>query len=812
MRISKLIGNALLGTCLYGAVMNSFPTNEEKDAVGEIDATNEVERAGCAAALGLKTTLGMTQGEIVAAIRGAGGESVDGRVEVKNVESGRGGLESAAGETRRGTVLGRSQWGIRGAWDDDYFQAFGAEWVFPFGTNHLSGVVVYSQGGLAASSCDEPFVSLPFPVAMVPREGSFTVEQTSNSTAFAWWNARPGRTACETLDAQIELFRNGDYCVSTNGVVVERFIRGNPYPDVPIGQDNDYRDWVDEQVGVGLENGLYKFTASFPIDPIEFTLLRVGEESVVVTNAGEYVFLLEKGREYEFETIPYDPTVEYWMQDDLADCPVFASWWWDWNVSGEWTIGGGDRWLYYPGSLYRGCCNWLPTLRGSPDVTNLNPNNMPFSFEAMLIDCPSGLAVEYQWVTLDEDVQIQSPRSRSTEVTFGNCPDWKELSLSVSCCFNGYEITSYLQHSYYGYEQSRPAYQDIDTLTLLTAEGAEIDWENPVLDAEGIRIRVRLIEPCEQVSSFINRFAGTISLRAYSVDQDGERFIRAETVPVGSDTVVRNSDVEYDILTDGAWLRAHDIISKAEDEWFEKTSLDMSETTFGLSQRTDSDTMDGLPGILRGCVRGGGDEESVLPEGAFTERYFKAAGFALIRAECGFCLSDARPVQQQADLVYYSGHGSHQSAKLMNSYGTEELSPHWSDVDILVVAGCAVLDIKDYRASTFNVFGRRKWERKGGACSPGAKWESMGLSLYLGYCWLAPRDSEGGNDIAARFRANIDAGQDYVVAWRNANDCDEGRNACVIDCRTTPHTFWYWEESMLGGCIWKSVQKGDSGW
>ena len=104
MKISKLIGNALLGTCLYGAVMNSFPTNEEKDAVGEIDATNEVERAGCAAALGLKTTLGLTQGEIVAAIRGVG---EIGRVDVENVENGREGLESAAGETRRGTVLGR---------------------------------------------------------------------------------------------------------------------------------------------------------------------------------------------------------------------------------------------------------------------------------------------------------------------------------------------------------------------------------------------------------------------------------------------------------------------------------------------------------------------------------------------------------------------------------------------------------------------------------------------------------------------------------------------------------------------------------
>ena len=67
MKISDLIGNALLGTCLCGAVMNSFPTNEEKDAVGEIDATNEVERAGGAAvmeAYGFAKT--MTEAEIVA--------------------------------------------------------------------------------------------------------------------------------------------------------------------------------------------------------------------------------------------------------------------------------------------------------------------------------------------------------------------------------------------------------------------------------------------------------------------------------------------------------------------------------------------------------------------------------------------------------------------------------------------------------------------------------------------------------------------------------------------------------------------------
>ena len=118
MKLSNAFDYALLGTCLYGAVVNSFLTDEEKDDVGEIDATNEVERAGCAAALGLKTTLGLTQGEIVAAIRGVG---EIGRVDMESVENGREGLESAAGETRRGTVLGRSQWGILGAWDDDYY-------------------------------------------------------------------------------------------------------------------------------------------------------------------------------------------------------------------------------------------------------------------------------------------------------------------------------------------------------------------------------------------------------------------------------------------------------------------------------------------------------------------------------------------------------------------------------------------------------------------------------------------------------------------------------------------------------------------
>ena len=84
-----------------------------------------------------------------------------------------------------------------------------------------------------------------------------------------------------------------------------------PFPHAGFGQDAEwvtanftnateilavgYPQWVDAQVGEGLTNGLYKFTATIPGDPPETVQLVVGDLSVAVTNAGEYVFLLEKG-------------------------------------------------------------------------------------------------------------------------------------------------------------------------------------------------------------------------------------------------------------------------------------------------------------------------------------------------------------------------------------------------------------------------------------------------------------------------------------------------------------------------------------
>ena len=45
-----------------------------------------------------------------------------------------------------------------------------------------------------------------------------------------------------------------------------------------------YSQWVDDQVGVDLTNGLYKLTVTVPEKPLETTQLKVGDYSVAVTN------------------------------------------------------------------------------------------------------------------------------------------------------------------------------------------------------------------------------------------------------------------------------------------------------------------------------------------------------------------------------------------------------------------------------------------------------------------------------------------------------------------------------------------------
>ncbi len=356
----------------------------------------------------------------------------------------------SAGRLPVGAILATNWW-RRGCWEDCRKIEFADGWVFPFGTNHFSSVVVMSQGGVRTGFCDaSEIAALGTKVALVPFDSCFSHEHTpSNSYRFAWGRAYVGRDTNTPMTASIELFRTGDVCVTTNGVpTVEPYVI--PFPHVGVGQNDDwvrtnflnaaeilsagYADWVDAKVGVDLDNGLYKFTATFPVDPPEATELFVGDLSVCVTNAGEYVFLLEKGVEYSFGTNPFDATVDYSMQDDLVPpAPLFASWW-SGDDNGVWTVDGGESRLYWPTLFGYGTCLWEPTFFGSPDVAGLAASDFPMTFTAVFLDCCRTNGATYHWTSPDERVNILSPNAQTTEVEIDSSLSGNDLELSVEAC------------------------------------------------------------------------------------------------------------------------------------------------------------------------------------------------------------------------------------------------------------------------------------------------------------------------------------------------------------------------------------------
>ena len=100
----------------------------------------------------------------------------------------------------------------------------------PLGTNHLSGVEVVSYGQVWASPFDtNAVVAAGVPFEIVRGLTTFDYEFTpSNSCRFAWTDAAINRDTNNLVSAALELFRNGDVSVTTNGVaaLLPRELRG----------------------------------------------------------------------------------------------------------------------------------------------------------------------------------------------------------------------------------------------------------------------------------------------------------------------------------------------------------------------------------------------------------------------------------------------------------------------------------------------------------------------------------------------------------------------------------------------------------
>jgi len=361
-----------------------------------------------------------------------------------------------------------ANWNVCGAWKDSFWLGFEDGWVFPWGTNHLSGVEVVSYGQVWASPFDTNAVaSAGSPFEIVPGLSLFGYELTpSNSYRFVWTDAAVNRDTNNLVSAVLELFRNGDVSVTTNGVaaILPRELQ---FPHSGFGQDDEwvtanftnateilavgYPQWVNDQVGDGLTNGLYKFTATIPDDPPETIQLVVGDYSVAITNSGEYVFLLEKGIEYSFGTGFPVPGIEYGIADDLPSEPLRML---RYNsgpaAPGTWTMDGGWSILQDPTGLFDGVVLMMPVLQGSPDVTHLWPEDFPATFTAVLSDCASPESVTYEWTSDDEVWDIATPHQATTAVSPRSMPNYATSGLSVTATIRNRTLTSSLPGVSYG--------------------------------------------------------------------------------------------------------------------------------------------------------------------------------------------------------------------------------------------------------------------------------------------------------------------------------------------------------------------------
>ena len=327
---------------------------------------------------------------------------------------------------------------VRGAWKDSFWLDFEDGWVFPWGTNHLSGVEVISCGQIWPMPFDTNAVATAgSPFEIVPGLTTFAYEFTpSNSCRFAWTDAAINRDTNDLLTASIELMRCGDVSVTTNGVswTIPREL---PFDHDGFGQDAEwvaanftnateiavaggYAAWVDAQVGEGLTNGLYKLTVHVDDLP-ETTQIVIGDTAVAVTNAGDYVFLLGKGIQYPFSaSADFATNFTFAVEDDVPSLQALCS------PSPLRSGANGDgQWVADTAQVFMPpfCSYFLyePSLEVVPDGWKPSILSPAKTFTAVLQDVPwFAPSPTYQWSSVGSaNVAIASPTQQSTDIS---CP------------------------------------------------------------------------------------------------------------------------------------------------------------------------------------------------------------------------------------------------------------------------------------------------------------------------------------------------------------------------------------------------------
>ncbi len=170
---------------------------------------------------------------------------------------------------------------------------------------------------------------------------------------------------------------------------------------------------------------------------------------VAVTNAGEYVFLLEKGVDYEYGTVPFIASATYSAVDDVPQTRGGTPLPDPEGQTPTWSVDGGRYGIAPQTESVFGRVLWLPLFFGSPDVAYIGPGDGPLAFSANFADCRMEPAATYSW-SASPGITVQSPNAKTTAISFDSMPSWAVASVAVTATFGTNTLVSALGGMTYG--------------------------------------------------------------------------------------------------------------------------------------------------------------------------------------------------------------------------------------------------------------------------------------------------------------------------------------------------------------------------
>ena len=318
------------------------------------------------------------------------------------------------------------------------------------------------------------------------------------------------------------------------------------------------------------------------------------------------------------------------------------------------------------------------------------------------------------------------------------------------------------------------------------ANWADLAEEKVILSDKDTRIKIKVTPQLADLQTIFYAIGTTVKIKTSGTAPNGQDFTMTSqntTLVQGSGySELRVALTRSQLISLGV-LPSQESDSVTEKAWYDSGSTALgSESTLADGQAFDA----GMSAESRGQSTSYGNLNSSPPNSPLDESFILSAGREIITAECCSGVSDKRQIMNQADYFYYSGHGT--ANGFLNAGGGisilhSDVAPYWqnNDLDIVVIAGCAVLDINDYNENGAFIPGA-------GQLYPGEYWEQTGPDILLGYNYLAPNDLQNSDGIISSWLSNRGS-LGNIEAWREANYNSNGRNACAIEAGANYYYF-----------------------